>query len=399
MSDAAEKGGAEAQGSHDITLPYDKSTGEVKLITSVQEIVEFDRRLRQITEGLPRPLRLGSILRLPEIAYPNWGVGLTEANRGALRTLADSFYMMDAEECRVGRFGKDELHWLKKDLASSTQESMGTFISRFVQETLLSMDDGSRIFRIANVASGRGMLCSAIVTAMQEDPDSEGLLERTEFHLVDSAEKLASAENNLRGLGVKTVPHAMTDDAFLNASGEQFDFVVALSHLHRKPFLGAYLSAVHSRLSDGGLLISGDWHSTLCHTPSYIYELLERIGLEHNRLNLFDELMGPLMSEKPQKRSHEEMSAMNDHLSYWHRLDWELGRKSYDGGMKVRILGAFVSTAQLASQMEGAGFVTDHSQIRKAFPKANLPAQLPLQTRNSSDTAALSVGLKRRGGG
>jgi hypothetical protein len=399
MSDAAGKEGDGTSESTQVTLPYDKNTGQVRLITSLNEIVEFDRKLREITEGLPRPVRLGSILRLPEIAYQNWGIGITDGNRSQLAALASSFYLMDAEESRIGRFDNDDLHWLKKDLASGTQESMATFISRFVREAMLSMDDGSRTFRIANVASGRGRLCSAVVTALQDDPDSEKLLERTEFHLVDSSEKLARAENNLRGLGIRTVSHTMTDGPFLSQSGEEFDFVLALSHLHRKPFLAGYLSRVHSRLSEGGLLISGDWHSTLCHTPSYVYELLERLGLENNRLNLFDELMGPLMREKPQSRDFDETFAISDHLNYWHNLYWELGKRSYDGGMKVRILGAFVSTKQLAKQMEDAGFTTDHAQIRKAFPRAKLPSQLPLQVRNGSDTAALSVGLKRRRGG
>ncbi|MFN7990557.1 MAG: class I SAM-dependent methyltransferase [Candidatus Micrarchaeia archaeon] len=393
MSDSAI---GDQEGPRRIALPYDTENGQVKLLTSIDEIIEFDRALREITEGLSRPVRIGSIFRLPEVAYANWGVGITEANKEGLRSISNTFYQMDAEESRIARFERDDLHWLKKDLTAATQETMATYISRFVREIITAVDDGGRCFRIANIACGSGRLSDAIAATLVEDPDSEDIIRRTEFHLIDFSEKIAMAENNLRGYGALVVPHPMNDEMFLESPEDGFDFIVSLSHLHRKPFLGEYLAKAHQKLSAGGLFISGDYHSILCQHPIKVYELLDKLGIENSRLNRFDELMGPLMRVQPQGATHPDKAAMEDHANYWNRLSWELGNLRYNGAMKVRILGAFLSTDQVTKRLNEAGFETDSDKIRSAFNKARLPLKFPVMTRDGVDTTALSVGLKRR---
>ncbi len=379
-------------------LPYDRSTSAIVPLRSVDDIIEFDKALREVTEGLSRPVRLGSIMRLPETALQNWGVQVDDGNRGELSLLSDRFYLMDADEGREGRLERDELHWLKKRAIGYQMDSMAEMISRLVKEIALTLDDGQREFRIANVASGAGKLCSAIAAALQEEPATEAILPRTEFHLVDNHEKNALAELNLRGFGAKVVPHAMLDDQFLESGPKGFDFIVALSHFHRKPFLGSYLAKMHSSLSEGGMLISGDFHSRLCHHPQYVYELLDRMGLDPARLNLFDELMGPLMSP-PSQLNRMEKGSLEEHTNYWTRLDWRIGGMNYRGSMRVRILGAFLSCRQMEDMLREKGFETDVESIRKEFPNARLPFKLPVQVNEKSDTAAVSVALKRRAGG
>ncbi len=368
---------------------------------SIGEIIEFDKRLREVTEGLSRPIRIGSLLRLPELAYQNWGIAVEESERAELAALAGRFYSMDADEGRAGRLDRDSLHWLKKSMISVEMDGMADIISRMVKEMAMSMDDGKRVFRIASIASGAGKLCSAIATALQEEPESEALLSRIEFHLIDNYEKIMQAELNLMGYRARLVPHPVSDNEFLETTEGGFDFMVALSHLHRKPFLAGYLAKMNAKLAPGGVLISGDWHSRLCHNPQTVYELLDRLGVDPVRLNLFDELMGPLMAPGNLRMNRLEKAGIEDHVTYWQEMDYEMGVLGYRGNSKVRILGAFVSSRQLAEMLgpDGAGFETETEKIRMAFPKARLPHAIPVSIREASDSCAVTVAMKKVPGG
>jgi hypothetical protein len=382
-----------------IVRPYDPSTHAITMLTSLEDILEFDRSVREITEGLPRPIRIGSVLRAGERAYRQWGIGITDQNRENLRELATWHYVLDAEEGKNECHTGDDLRHVKKKLSSDSLESMATYIARLVKEAAVTIDDGIRTFRVCNIASGGGRLCSAIATAMREDPESEAILERTEFHLVDHSVKISKAEKNLDGFGVRIVPHAMLDDQFLEKGVGEFDFIVELSHLHRKPFLSGHLAKLYSALRDGGLLISGDFHSITSQHPYYIYNLLKEMGVENWRLNRFDELLGPLCLGTPKIMRDGESEAVIDHYAYWLNLAAGMANRDYRGERKVRIIGAFTSSAQLDEALNVAGFCTDREMIRKAFPEARLPNKFPVRVGNSTDKAAVTVAARLARGG
>ncbi len=382
-----------------IARPYDRKTHDIELLTSIDDILEFDKRLREVTEGLPRPIRIGSVLRAGELAYRQWGIGLTDDNRPHVEAASQLHYIMDAEEGKDEEHVRDELRFFKKFLASGSLDSMATYISRLVKEIMVTIDDGTRVFRICNVASGGGRLCSAIATAMREDPESESILERTEFHLVDHSAKISRAERNLDGFGAVIVPHAVLDDKFFEDGNSGFDFIVALSHLHRKPFLSSYAARLHSALNENGLLISGDFHSIACQHPSYIYSLLKDMGTEYWRLNLFDELLGPLAVSQPSVLREGEAEAMVSHFAYWMKINSKMASLDYQGERKVRILGAFTSSSQLDEALKGAGFCTDRDLIRKAFPEARLPTRFPIRVGDKNDKAAVTVAARLSKGG
>lgn len=377
-----------------IIRPFDPATNEIVRLTSVDDIIEFDRSIRSVTEGLPRPIRIGSIFRAGEFAYPQWGVEVNDSNRAELEELATWHYVLDAEEGRNEAHSSDDLKYVKKKLSSDSLESMALYIARMIKEIAVAVDDGARTFRVCNIASGSGRLCSAIATAMHEEPDSEAVLERMEFHLVDQATKISRAEKNLDGSGLKIIPHAMLDDAFLGADSGKFDFVIMLSHMHRKPFLTPYLLKLRGALSEGGLLVSGDFHSIATQHPYYIYTMLKEMGVENWRLNKFDELLGPLVLTVPNVLRMGEGEAVADHFNYWLGLNNEIGNRNYQGAKKVRILGAFTSTAQLGGALEKAGFCVDFNEIRKAFPEARLPRQFPLRVGDRTDRAAVTVAAR-----
>jgi len=373
--------------------PYDPTTGSINLISSVDSIIEFDNLFREITTGLPIPIRVGSILRASELAYPNWGIQVTDENRAELEKRAADFYKQDAEEGRLGTYEGDELHRLKKGLSAPKEERMATHIARLIKEMVLGSVKAIDPIRILDIACGSGRLSSSIATALSE---FTGVLDRAEFHLVDYSDKLSKAENNLKAFGLNIVPHPMTDDQFFATNRENFNFVVSLSHLHRRPFLASYLAKVYSRMSDDGVLMIGDWHSALCQHPSHVYLLLQNMGLEHARLNRFDELFGPLhLSAGADRFNDPELAGVMDQYKYWRDMFAGLGEKRYEGAMRLRIMSAFTTNKQLMEEMDKAGFTTHIDDIRMAFPRSALPNAFPIRMKLGSDSAAVTVAMKK----
>jgi hypothetical protein len=93
-----------------------------------------------------------------------------------------------------------------------------------------------------------------------------------------------------------------------------------------------------------------------------------------------------------------EREAVDEHIRYWQKLAQDVSR-NYQGAQRVRIMGAFTSTAQLNDALNAAGFCTDYAQIRRAFQGARLPSRFPIRVDDKSDNAAVSVAVRLAKGG
>ena len=64
-----------------------------KLISSIDELDAFDKRLTEITKNLV--IRTGSIFKVPSSAYHRWGIEITDENREWLKKQSGKFYEKD----------------------------------------------------------------------------------------------------------------------------------------------------------------------------------------------------------------------------------------------------------------------------------------------------------------
>jgi SAM-dependent methyltransferase len=368
-------------------------SSEPKLLTSIDDIERFDMEYWEITKGLP--FRTGSILRAPSTAYPRWGIQITDENRSELSRMADWFREKDVVE----REQNQELEKIEKSSQStSIRARMAKMIGDMTKEVLRSVDEGKREIRICNLGASTGQVAVAVAAALSRDSRTAGILERATFHLVDySGRKLDIAKKGLEMYKPGQIrQHPMRDSEFFNESSLEFDAVVCLGHLHKKPFLNV-LTKIHKSLVEKGVLVSGDWHSSLCDEPSFMYRLLEMMGTEKRRLDIFRELMGSLLN--PTAASglcDEEKEAVRQHQLMWIRLITEsrdrLAKMPRDP--RLYIGGAFRTTKTTMREFKEHGFEVDYGAIRKAFPKMNTHA-VPKPMIRGTDRATVMIGLRR----
>lgn len=368
-------------------------TSEPRLLTSIEDIERFDMEYWEVTKGLP--FRTGSILRAPSSAYGNWGILVTDENRGKLSQMADFFREKDIVE----RESNQEIEKIEKSSQSaSIRGRMAKMIGDMTKEVLRSVDNGRREFRVCNLGASTGQVAIAVAAALNRDSRTADILPRTTFYLVDySGRKLDMARKGLEMYKpgqIRTEPKR--DNEFFGETGLEFDAVVCLGHLHKKPFLDV-LANIHSSLVEKGVLVSGDWHSSLCDEPYFMYRLLDMMGTERRRLDMFRELMGTLL--KPATASglcEEEKVAVRQHQEMWVQLITDsrerLAKMSRDP--RLYLGGAFRTTKTTMREFREHGFEVDYGAIRKAFPNMNTHA-VPKPMIKGTDRATVMIGLKR----
>ncbi len=390
-------------GKPNVPIPYDFENHSPAPLRSKDDIIEFDRAFRAITADLPKPILLGSVMRLAEATLPDWGIELTAENRQALVQYAESFYRMDDIEYTPEKVSRDTLQVFKRQLQESCLTQMEANSSLIITNMLRSSEDRKSEVSICNLAAGAANVVRSVITKLGCDGTGKGILERTVFHLVDRPEKLALIERNLRRLGARLEWHAKSSAEFLSemkGGRKKFDYVVSVSEFHRKPFLSDHLRSIHSIMNERALLVAADWHSPLTMYPSGVYELLKVLNVPNQRLSDFEDLFGPFMlRDCRQENSTEENRALCDHMGYWRNLASSMGNASTDQqGLKIRIMSAFLTQKQLAGQLEQSGFDTDRDKIRAAFPPASanaLPGKFPVRIQNRSDTAVVTLAMRR----
>ena len=388
-------GGDKNKDATDSDKPIVKRYPSNHVFTSVEDICEFDKEVWEVTKGLP--IRTGSILRVPSESYSQWRMGLTEENREKLAEMADEFRKKDYKE----RERNPNIENVQKTSESiSMRDSMARVIGHIVKEVMGALDKSKREFSICELATGRGHASSAIAAALWGDSKTSTLLKRTSFYLVDySGKKLEDVRGQLETYSPKHIHLDFSnDDDFLKGTRERFDIVVSLCHFHKKPFLQDTLKGIHDILTDKGVLVSGDWHSRLCNHPSDIYHLLEMMGAEAARLNLFRDLFGRFLepSSYPDLEPGEIM-AVTDHQEHWVDVHYDIlqSRSTMVEGTRMYVLGAFDTTRKRIEKLEKADLITDPEKIRRAFPKASLTDN-PMRMVKASDRASVIMAMKKR---
>jgi SAM-dependent methyltransferase len=361
----------------------------------MSDINAFDEEFWRVTKGLP--IRTGSILRVPGPYYSNWGIEVTDENREQIIEKYDFYRQKDYKE-KEGNKGIEALE--RTPLSIGIRTSMRRTIVHIAKEIMKMLDDGKREFRICDLAASNGGTVSGLATALWSDRQTQNMLRRTSFYLVDySGSKLEDARAELEAFRPGLIDtHMGKDELFLEKTiektREKFDIVLSLCHLHKKPFLEGVLGQVHKVLEKNGLFLSGDWHSSLCNHPAYTYELLQRMAIDRKRLEMFRELLHDFMDPISEPDTmHEELRGRAEHQEYWAgRHQQILAERALKEGRHY-FLGAFDTTRARVDSLEKASLTVDPDKIKKAFPKAGLP-QTPMRMMHKTDRASVIMAMK-----
>lgn len=365
-----------------------------RLLTSMDDIIEFNERFWEITKGLP--ITTGSIVKVPETSYERYGIKITDKNRFELKKESEFFYRKDIDEHLKRELLRqaEELEEIKQK--RETEGKMSWVVAEIVREMMHAHDDGSKVFDICEIGGGTSAQIAGELFMHQETRD---LLSRVRFHLVDwSPESLLAAKTLLNEkYGVEVFKCETPDfENFIGFCGfGKFDFIVSVGRFHRKS-THDYLDHVRNALADDGALVSGDWHSALWHHPNNLFRLLVKMGVDETRLRMLTQLFGDLLDPTPSwDPKPGELQAVNDHFNYWLKVLSEVKTVGTAGRTRLYMLKANLTSREYAERLQKAGFETDEEKIRAAFPKAKLP-NMPKRMQLDSDFAVVTAAIKKR---
>ncbi len=333
----------------------------------VTEIDLLDRKSWKVTSDLA--IHSGSILKVSDLGYPQWGIGLNEDNRDRLKELAAEYYNKDGlQAMSVSQF-------TTTDFRRSHEEWMRNIIASVANRILciLALKKKNAVLNVLDIGAGEGSLTAAIFGKIFHS-EASGVLPRIRWYLLDrSPEYLRIAKQKLNKLygirGDSLVDIGSDDENYLRTQNIRFDLVVSISHFHHKSFAD-WFSLLHERMSDDGFLFIGDWYSPLFHHPYGVYKLLLKLEASDELLAEFSRLFDIDTGREFFSRFNaSEIDASERHMQHWINI--------YDSVVKMRrkglevprifFLEAHETSNQRKQKLQDAGFCVDWEAINKAF--------------------------------
>ncbi len=371
----------------------EKGNGGERLITDISEIIRLDERLWDVTRGLP--IKLGSLTRLPSDSYLNWGIGLTDENKAELASMSRFWYDKDIEEDMAHDFCvKDKEELMLTRQMESIQARMKRSIAHIVSSMSASTSTEKEKLVIADISAKDSSLCYNIITDMMDLSGNPDIHKKLEFHIINpSARTLESSKRLLKDLGVRTTLFLMDGGDYLKEQEPgSIDFIVSLPFLHRKSFHD-YAVHMEAALSPGGAAVIGDFHSPLFSHPFNVYRLLDRMGLDPRRLDMFKEIFGKRLIEQSYSGlNKDELKALESHMSDWCRIEAHMRASRRIGNQRLFLLSAHDTSKDREEKFRSAGLTVYPADIRKAFTLTNqtIPSKM-----EKSDYAVVMVAFKQ----
>jgi ubiquinone/menaquinone biosynthesis C-methylase UbiE len=222
------------------------------------------------------PIGIGSPLRTPKYAWPNWSIAYSPEEEPAVIERSELEFkklLRDADErikeiseaASVGCFGD-----YPKLINAKAAEAAAGCISGL---------DGD--VRLLDIGAGTGNTTLSIVG--QLDPSSK---DKVNFSLVDpegSGEKYVREKLS----GLKFSFTKCSDIDIESVFGpESFDIAVAVAAFNNHADLEGPFKSVYTVLKPGARLIIADWHSSLPEHPRRVYDFLKEYNWDTREIDL-----------------------------------------------------------------------------------------------------------------
>jgi len=214
------------------------------------------------------PVYLGSALRVPGYAYPDWGI---EGDENRLSEESDRQYEI---EWKGG--SKKQMEYVVEAI---TESGLGNYsqMLRDANAELVSKAAQKSKKKVNYMELGAGVSTVNVYKRLQKDNvDSERLIGTL---IEPSKDRLESAASELEKMGLKRgknfriiVGRDNDISSFVEPDSQDITSYVGVVHHHA--YLDAPLSQVYRSLSKNGLLVVADWHNAMWEHPNRVYEFL-----------------------------------------------------------------------------------------------------------------------------
>ena len=224
------------------------------------------------------PVRLGSALKVPSYAYPDWGIDDSEEE---LREESDRGY---------------EVEWLGLDGKGGSPRQMEYVIEALKSSKLdnysqMLRDKGAEIvsYLVREVFEGRGVHYLEVGAGVSTEfvikrLKADGVdLDRVFMTLVEpgarriegTASRLESEYGLKRNKNFRVV-NGTDMDIPEHVEPNSQDIALAVATFHHHAFLDKPTKAIADCLAYGGRFITADWHNSMWEHPNRVYSYLEK---------------------------------------------------------------------------------------------------------------------------
>jgi predicted O-methyltransferase YrrM len=345
-------------------------------VKSKNQLATLDAWLKTISADLT--MEAGSLFRIAFQHLPNWGVQVTDANREWIKRRSGRSYFNEWES--GDEKTNQAIETATKSVVPFGNQDLNRFVAAAAAGIMASMLEQGiefsrrRPFRICDVGTGTGDTVIALLDRLNSDRRMQKLASCCTFDLLDtSTQRLEEAERSLRRhvLAPRSDCYTLVRSDLCRHMSRlkesEFDMVLSNAVFHHMSFPD-YLTHISNSLAEGGVMITGDWFTTLFESPAYAVSVLHELGAKPDKVELFESVFGIDGDKKAEwdaRLTFEQRKANEKVLKYIGALAKET--KGFEKGSRLYFLEAFESLGDRLEKMEGAGLVTDLDELRANY--------------------------------
>jgi len=229
------------------------------------------------------PLRLGTPLRAPLFAWPDWGIDMSGAKHLQL-LLEQSEEAYRCEWEHTDHRNHDRIQNASQ-LAGLGQANglLNAYLGK-VAGILMAQIRRDTI-RVLDVGAGAGATTLSVWRNLSATDRC-----RVQWTLIDPAiHALQQAESLLRQEGMASdqlILHAKRDAETVSMYCSHFDLVISSAAIHHHADVRPVFEDISRALMPGGFLVVADWHNTLSAHPAFILSLLDQLDWCNKRQDM-----------------------------------------------------------------------------------------------------------------
>ncbi len=354
--------------------PHESLRSEpIRLKKNIGELEQIDLFLKTICDDLA--MTPGSIFRIAGQHLANWGIEVNKTkNEKWIEERSKRAYYEeweggtgDANAAIEKAIEKAGLEYGNKDLNSVLADT----VVRILSDVSGVIQDRTRDFAIIDIGAGTGDTTVAILDAMQSSSVTEALASKCHFYVLEpSFKRLNEVFERLEEHPLKprkTLISSNLEEYLRTVKRESFNMVVSNAVFHHMGFL-THLRLLREGLAKNGIMVIGDWYTTVWQHPAYLAPILRTLGARDMDVRRFENFFNVKKGDLElveEKLTPRQLEANRQMLAYVIALAEELrnvGTKS-----QLRFFEAHESLENRLGKMRAAGFETDMEQLRANY--------------------------------
>jgi len=342
-------------------------------VNSIGDIDALDDIVRGLTAKLSYPM--GSLLKIAGRYLHNYCIEITDDNRKLIEESSLTKYLEGW--ATAAKVTLDAIKKATREAGFPVDNSdLNEYVGKMTVEILLEMAkyDKTRVFRITDLGAGDGETTGAVLDALDNE-NADELIERCQFTLIEpSEENLWNAVNNLKKhrvskehkIDITTI--GGTNHNFLRRMrSDECDVVISSAVFHHM-ILPTYLGTIEQSLAADGVLVVGDWYTTIFRHPAFVADILSQLGMDTRAYHQFQSLFD--VCDGDEKVLPMQLGMNSDEIITDYRmLRYILAiGKEFQGippENRDEFLEGHCSFAEREQDLKDAGFTTDVKQLKE----------------------------------